>query len=316
MKEIKGFLLALLSGATFGLIPLFVIPVIADGMDYSDIIFYRFMLGSAGMLAMLLCRQMSLRISLGDLMKISILSLQYAICAITLFVSYRYIPSGVSTSLIYTNPIWCALITLVFLKGKLTWRLTLSLLMSVAGVAMLCGLCSGEGEKILQQGIFHADTMIGLAMGTCSGVGYGIYLTILPRLHISKMPSTKLNFYIFFVSMTLVAAYAFVFDDGIGMPHCNDCWIRLTLLGLIPTAFSNICLTMSLHLIDSTIVSILGAFEPFTAMLIGILTLDEPCDAFTITGAILILAAVILLTGVSPTHQVDSDASSYTDKES
>lgn len=296
LKELKGFALAIFSGATFGLIPLFAIPVIADGMDYTDIIFFRFLFGSAGMFLMLLSKKMSLKVSFRDLCNISILSLQYVVCAITLFMSYKYIPSGVSTSLIYTNPIWCALITLLFFGGRLSLRLTISLLTSVVGVAMLCGMFTGEGARILEEGFFHADIVTGLALGMWSGIGYGIYLTILPRLHLSKMPATKLNFYIFFVSTVMLAVYALFFDNGISIPHCGGCWLRLLLLGIIPTAISNICLTMSLHLIDSTVVAVLGAMEPFTAMVVGIMLLGEPFDAFTITGAILILTAVVILT--------------------
>lgn len=296
MKEIKGFLLALFSGATFGLIPLFVIPVIEDGMDYTDIVFYRFLLGGAGMLMLMLARRMSLKISVKEVGEIAILSLLYVFSAVTLFMSYRYIPSGVSTSLIYTNPIWCALITLLFLGGKLNMRLAFSLAMSFVGVAMLSGLFSGEGEKMIEQGILQTSTMIGLGLGLCGGLGYGIYLTVIPRMSLHSMPSTKLNFYIFMESLVMLALYAFFFDDGIELPHCGECWWRLLLLGIIPTAISNICLTMSLHLIDSTIVAILGASEPFTAMLVGIIVLNEPYDAFTITGAMLILFAVMILT--------------------
>lgn len=296
MKEAKGFLLALLSGATFGLIPLFVIPVINDGMDYIDIVFYRFVLGALGMFVLMLLRGMSLKVSLEELGEVVILSLLYVFSAVTLFMSYRYIPSGVSTSLIYTNPIWCALITLLFLDGKLTWRLAISLTMSVAGVAMLSGLFSSEGEEMMSKGIWASGTITGLALGLCGGIGYGIYLTIIPRMKVRKMPSTKLNFYIFIESLVMLALYASFFDDGIELPHCGECWLRLLLLGLIPTALSNICLTMSLHLIDSTIVAILGASEPFTAMLVGITVLGEPFDGYTVTGAILILVAVMILT--------------------
>ena len=76
----------------------------------------------------------------------------------------------------------------------------------------------------------------------------------------------------------------------------RSCLINLMLLGLIPTALSNICVTMSLKLINSTIVAILGAFEPLTAMVVGILVLGDDWSVLSITGAALILLAVAVLT--------------------
>ena len=55
-------------------------------------------------------------------------------------------------------------------------------------------------------------------------------------------------------------------------------------------------MTMSLRLIDSTIVAILGAFEPLTAMVIGILVLGDPWSLLSLSGAALILLAVAILT--------------------
>ena len=68
------------------------------------------------------------------------------------------------------------------------------------------------------------------------------------------------------------------------------------LLGVLPTAFSNICVTMALRLVDTTAVAILGAFEPLTAMVIGIVVLGEPCGVATIMGVLMVLAAVTILT--------------------
>ena len=52
--------------------------------------------------------------------------------------------------------------------------------------------------------------------------------------------------------------------------------INLMLLGLFPTMVSNVTLLRALNLIEATTVSVLGAFEPLTAMCVGILVMGEP----------------------------------------
>ena len=281
-----GYVLAIVSGASFGLIPLFSIPVIATGMGYVSIIFYRFLFGAACMLAFLLYRQVSLRITWRDFWRISLLSLLYIICAVTLFVSYDYISSGVSTSLIYTNPIWCTVIGLLFLGERLSYRKCAAIVIATLGVMLLTGFFDDDA-RFSAWGIF---------LGLCSGIGYGAYLVLLPRLKINKMPSLKLTFYIFFNALLYLLLYAIIAEGGIEPIADTPSWVNLLLLGILPTAFSNICVTMSLRLIDTTIVAILGAFEPLTAMVVGVILLGEPCGIATISGGMLILIAVAILT--------------------
>lgn len=281
-----GFFLAIVSGASFGLIPLFTIPVIATGMGYCSIILYRFLFGAIFMLAFLLYRQVSLRISWADFGRISMLSLLYIICAITLFVSYDYISSGVATSLIYTNPIWCTVIGLLFLHERLSPKKGVALVLATLGVMLLSGFFADDA-RFSAWGVF---------LGLCSGMGYGAYLVLLPRLKISKMPSLKLTFYIFFTAFLYTAVYVLAFEGGIHPIADTASWVNLLLLGLLPTAFSNICVTMALRIVDTTIVAILGAFEPLTAMVVGVLLLGETCGAATVAGGILILISVAMLT--------------------
>lgn len=281
-----GFFLAIVSGASFGLIPLFTIPVIATGMGYCSIILYRFLFGAIFMLAFLLYRQVSLRISWADFGRISMLSLLYIICAITLFVSYDYISSGVATSLIYTNPIWCTVIGLLFLHERLSPKKGVALVLATLGVMLLSGFFADDA-RFSAWGVF---------LGLCSGMGYGAYLVLLPRLKISKMPSLKLTFYIFFTAFLYTAVYVLVFEGGIHPIADTASWVNLLLLGLLPTAFSNICVTMALRIVDTTIVAILGAFEPLTAMVVGVLLLGETCGTATVAGGILILVSVAMLT--------------------
>lgn len=71
--------------------------------------------------------------------------------------------------------------------------------------------------------------------------------------------------------------------------------VCLLLLGLLPTTMSNICVIMALKKISATMVSVLGAFEPLTAMSVGILVFGEPLTINVGVGFLLVIAAVILL---------------------
>lgn len=285
-KQTLGFINGIVSGISFGLIPLFSIPVIAAGMGNVSILVYRFLFGSLAMLAMLLARRTDLRVSFSELWRIAVLSTFYIGTALATLECYHYLSSGIATALVYTDPIWCAIIGMLFLGDRFSLRLTSSCLLATLGVMMMTGVFTEDGT-------FSAT---GLCWGLVSGLAYALYLILVPRLRLKRIPSLKLTFYVFFVGMLILAAYATLKDGQIETVPNAAGWTNLILLGLIPTALSNICVTMSLRLIDSTIVAILGAFEPLTAMVVGILILGDAWSMMSLCGAFLILVAVAMLT--------------------
>lgn len=285
-KQTRGIINGIVSGVSFGLIPLFSIPVIAAGMGNVSILVYRFLFGSIAMLGMLLLRKTDMRISISELLRIIILSAFYIGTALATLECYHYLSSGIATALVYTDPIWCAIIGLLFLGDKFSLKQTFSIILATVGVMMMTGVFTEDGT-------FSA---LGLFWGLMSGLSYALYLIFVPRLNLKRIPSLKLTFYVFFIGMILLAAYNITTEGRIETVPDTECWINIILLGLIPTALSNICVTMSLRLIDSTIVAILGAFEPLTAMVIGILVLGDPWSLLSLSGAALILLAVAILT--------------------
>lgn len=285
-SQLRGVVNGIISGVSFGMIPLFSIPVIAAGMDNVSILVYRFLFGSAAMLAILLLRKTNMRVSLSELLRIVLLAIFYITTALATLECYKYLSSGIATALVYTDPIWCALIGLAFLGDKFSIKLTSSILLVSLGVMMMTGVFSGDGTF----------SMIGLLLGLASGLAYGIYLILVPRLKVKHIASLKLTFYVFFTGMWLLIAYSLMTNGGVEEVPDSSCWLDLALLGLIPTAISNICVTVSLKLIDSTIVAILGAFEPLTAMVVGVVILGEPLGFIGVVGGMLILVAVAILT--------------------
>ena len=285
-KQTLGLINGIISGISFGLIPLFSIPVIGAGMSNVSILVYRFLFGSLAMLGMLLLKKTDLRVSLSELCRIAILSLFYIGTALATLECYHYLSSGIATALVYTDPIWCAIIGLIFLGDRFSLKLTSSCLFATLGVMMMTGVFTEDGT-------FSA---LGLFWGLLSGLSYALYLIFVPRLRLKRIPSLKLTFYVFFIGMLILAAYAILKEGNIEIVTNPTCWTNLILLGLIPTALSNICVTMSLRLVDSTIVAILGAFEPLTAMVIGILILGDSWSIMSLGGTFLILLAVAMLT--------------------
>lgn len=285
-SQLRGVVNGIISGVSFGMIPLFSIPVIAAGMDNVSILVYRFLFGSAAMLAILLLRKTNMRVSLSELLRIVLLAFFYITTALATLECYKYLSSGIATALVYTDPIWCALIGLAFLGDKFSIKLTSSILLASLGVMMMTGVFSGDGTF----------SMNGLLLGLASGLAYGIYLILVPRLKVKHIASLKLTFYVFFTGMWLLIAYSLMTNGGVEEVPDSSCWLDLALLGLIPTAISNICVTVSLKLIDSTIVAILGAFELLTAMVVGVVILGEPLGFIGVVGGMLILVAVAILT--------------------
>ena len=284
-STIKGYGYASLSAITFGTIPLFSIPVMESGMLLPSVLIYRFAFGCLFMMAILLWRKQNLHIRWGDGLRITFLSILYAVSAVCLFSSYEYMPGGIATTLLFSYPVWTEVLLILFFNEKLTIRISLAILLAIAGVAFLGGIGHTDGIK----------SMWGVTLAMSSGLLYAIYMVLFPNMRIRKLPALKVNFYIFFMAMLLLILYATFTTGGVQRITNADSFLSLILLGLIPTTISNVTLVRSLTLIDSASVAILGAFEPFTAMTIGITLMGEPLTTSIIIGCVLIITSVIIL---------------------
>ena len=270
-STIKGFFNASISGITFGLIPLFAVPVLATGMHSTSVLIYRYAFGCLAMLGMLMFHRTRMWLAFGDFLRILFLSSVYAASSITLIEGYNYMASGIATTLLFSYPVWTCLLSVVFLHERLSATTAISIAIAVAGVFFLSGILDGGGFL------------------------YAVYMVAFPRMRIRKMPSLKLTFYIFFFAMLILALYGTFTRGRIDPIETHSQFINLFLLGLVPTAISNVTLIISLKQISSTMAAVLGVFEPMTAMCVGILLFGEPLTPPVVVGFVLIIAAVLIL---------------------
>ncbi len=118
MNKVNGLLYGLLSSASFGLIPLFTIPAMQAGMQFESILFYRFLFACLALGGILLVNGQSFRIKRQDIPSLFLLALLYLMSAVFLFWGYKFMASGVATTIHFMYPVLTTLIMMPFLKKR------------------------------------------------------------------------------------------------------------------------------------------------------------------------------------------------------
>jgi len=278
-----GYLAGIVSGITYGLNPLFGVPVINKGLDVNSLLFYRYGVATLLMLAFMLVAKKQIRISWKQFGLMTILGILFTGCSITLFEAYKYIPSGIATSILYVYPIMVALI-MMFFKQFPTWQTWVSIFAGVAGAVLLS--MNGGGGFIDWRGI---------ALVVASGLCYTIFIVMVNlSKEVKAIPNLTLTFYCFFIGSLMLFALS-----GFGL-HLNPVpdavsWLNVLGLAVLPTAVATITLAASSKAVGATKTSVLGILEPLTAIVIGTLVFKEAFTLNVAIGVALILFAILFM---------------------
>lgn len=284
MRSASGFLYALLTSASFGLIPLFTLPAMGAGMDFWSILIYRFALATLMLCTLLLCSRQGLRIKRGELLPLLLLAALYDGSALLLFWGYHFMSSGVATTLHFTYPVLTTLLMMIFCHERGSWWRHTAVLLAVSGVWFLSS--NGQNAPLSITGLF-----IVLASGLC----YAVYLVLVSQFRQLELRGLKLTFYVFLFGTLLLVVGTAVAGVGLQSVPNRATWINLLMLALIPTVVSNLTLVWAIRRIGSTLTSVMGALEPLTAVAVGILAFGEHFSLHIAIGIALILTAVTLI---------------------
>lgn len=282
MKDIvKGYLCAFISAFTYGLIPLFMIPIKkAESFSVDATLFYRFLIASGAILLFLCYQKQRLRISLREGLIMSILGLLYALSAEFLFLAYDYLSPGIASTIFFSYPIIVALVLVLFYKEKITFPTILSLLLVVAGVGVLS---IKEGSKI---------NYIGLGISLLGALVYALYILIINKVRI-EASGVKISFYSMLFSSLYFWVKTLILGESIAIPSLSLVG-DITLFAIITTSLSLVALVYAVRYIGSTPTAIMGAFEPIVAVLISVGLFGEALTSSLIIGGMVIIAGVLI----------------------
>lgn len=187
------------------------------------------------------------------------------------FYALTLIPIGQVVAIEFTMPIWTAILAAVFLGERMTiWKFA-AILLGMVGVVMIVRPAAGE---------INPGQLIALA----AAVGFGVSIAIVKSLTRTEQ------------TLTIIVYMLAVQTAGSLLPALYVWqWPSLTVWGwgvvvAFSGTFSHYCMARALLYADATVVVPMDFLRvPLTA-LAGWLLYSERLDAFTVLGAVLILA--------------------------
>ena len=284
-NAIIGYPAGIITGITYGLNPLFAKPLMNDGASTEAILFFRYLIAVTLLGAYLLLKKESFKINLRQAGVLLALGLLFTASSTFLFESYKYIASGLATTLVFLFPVMVAII-MVFLKVVPSWPVWLSIAATFTGVVIMTG---GGGSE--------AVNPIGVWFSIASAFVYALFIVVINRSkEISSISNSLLTFYALLVG-TVVFFTRSIFS-GVDLMTGLDggmAWLNLIGLAILPTIVSTATLAIATRNIGATKASVLGVFEPITAILVGTLVFGEALTPNIITGILISIVAVTFM---------------------
>lgn len=280
-----GYAAGIITGATYGLNPLFAKPLLSMGVSVDTMLCFRYLLAVAILGIWLMLRKESLKVNRAQFLRLCILGVFFGLSSMLLFIAYSYIPAGLATTIVFLYPVLVALI-MVFLKVYPTWQVWISIIMTFVGVVILS---KPSGNVSLNT--------VGLLLAGGSALAYALYLVIVNRSRrLRTVSSHVLTFYALGTGSVLFIIHnAFSGGDLLAGVHGWACWLNLIGLAVFPTLISLLTLAIATRIIGATRTSVLGVFEPVTAIAVGTIFFGESLTINIIVGVVITLIAVTFM---------------------
>lgn len=286
--KIKGYVLGAVAAASYGLNPLFALPMYGAGMGVDSVLFYRYAFAVVLLGGWMLFRRQSFALRRAELVPLAAMGLLFSFSSLFLFQSYRHMDAGIASTILFVYPVLVAVIMALFFHERVSPVTILSIGLALCGISLLSK--DGEGSTL---------SLLGVALVFLSSLCYAVYIVGVNRSVLREMSTEKLTFYALSFGLSVFAVRLRFGADLQAIPT-PGLWVDALSLGLFPTLVSLITMAQAIRCIGSTPTAILGALEPVTALFFGVVVFGEQLTFRIVTGVVLVLVSVTLIIAGRP----------------
>ena len=279
----RGYVLGAIAAASYGLNPLFALPLYGAGLGVDSVLFYRYVLAVVMLGALMLFRRQSFALRRRDVLPLAAMGVLFSVSSLLLFESYNLMDAGIASTILFVYPVMVAVIMAMFFREKLTPVTVGSIVLALTGIGLLYK--GGDGGPL---------NMTGIILVMLSALSYAIYMVGVKQSALKNLPGMRLTFYILLFGL---AVYVIRLKFGLELqviPSWKG-WGNVVALAFLPTVVSLLCTTLAIRYIGATPAAILGALEPVTAVFFGVMVFGEQLTFRLAIGIVMIIISVSLI---------------------
>lgn len=279
MKRLTGILLIAISAASFGTLAIFGRFLYADGLDTFTMLFLRFTIAASIMTVILLLRRepfprgrvLGLLIGMG--------ALGYVGQSFSYLSAIKYASAGLVALLLYLYPAFVFVLSVIFLREKITLVKIIALGLALLGAALTANPEGGQ--------------LTGILLAIAAAAIYSVYIIVGTNVmrHVSAVQSSLVIF------ASAGAVYGILTAvNGAHLPASSSGWWFMAGIVLFATVIPVVTFLAGLERIGPTNASLLSTLEPVVTVLLAAWLFAERLEPITLVGGALILVAVVVLT--------------------
>lgn len=285
---LNGVFYACISSMSFGFSPLFSLGLIAAGLSNFDVLSYRWGIAAIVLIIYSLAKKKTLRFnSFDEAWKTIVLSILRALTSVTLLIGYANISSGIASTINFMYPVIVTVCMVLFFGEKRSLIDYLAIGASIFGVYLLA-----SGDSIVAH---EGNTKLGLTCSLISAFSFAAYYIVMKQTKADKIEVVKFTTWVMMLSALIFIACALIFEGKLTIVTDGRNWLNILGLGLWATMVSNITGVKAIRRIGPTQTSVLGALQPVTAVILGVLFLEEHLYMRSVIGIGMILIAVCII---------------------
>ena len=292
MNRLIGILLIAVSAASFGTLAIFGRYAYNDGMDIYTVLFLRFGISASFMTVILLLRKEHFPRGRILAQLVGMGALGYVGQSFLYLTAIKYASAGLVALLLYLYPFFVGILSIIFLREKITSIKIIALVLALTGAALTVGPVSPTSGQL-----------IGALMAITAALIYSIYIIVGAGVmkHVTAVQSSTIIF------ASAGAVYGLLtFVNGARLPASNSGWLAMLGIIVVSTIIPVVTFLAGLERVGPTNAAMLSTLEPIVTVLLAAWLFGDKLLPIVLLGGGLILVAVILLTQAELTKETDA----------
>jgi drug/metabolite transporter (DMT)-like permease len=290
-RRTEGVLLILCSASSFACLAIFARFAYQAGIEPMTVLFLRFTLATGMMLLLALGRRCKLPDRKTVIQLAAMGGIGYVGQSICFFGALTMASAGLVELLLYLYPPLVTILSVIFLRERLTATKLVALTVALAGLVLTIWPLGGGRP-------------LGILLGIASAVIYAVYIIVGSRVTRGVDP--------IMASTIIIASAAVVYGviaglRGIVLPRTAAGWESVTGLALVATVLAIVTFFAGLERLGPVDTAMLATVEPPVTLVLAAVLLGESFGTLRLVGGAMILAAVLVLARIHPDPVVVSE---------